>query len=486
MSSDEELIAENARLAARVEALEAQLAAKPPIDRATLYRLTDAAPWGVLSINTEGRIDRANTPMQRWLRAPAPAEGEPWAQSVAPDLANLLAPAIAAALRGERSQFEQAVPDLAGDRRDVRLTIDPRGPSPDAVTGAVVALYDLTETLAQDRAARENEARLAHLNAVIPCVIYIHDVSVGVPVRAGGQGGAILGYDAGEVAAGGEDLRNRMVHPDDVAAFQARLGELGRLPDGEVRELEFRALRKAGGYRWVLDRCAVFERDASGRVTKTISAAIDIDDRKRSDARRSLLINELNHRVKNTLAAVQSIARQTLTSRSTPEQALERFTSRLVALSAAHDVLTRESWEGAGLREVLQGALRPFETRADERIHAEGPDIRLGAKTVLGLSMALHELATNAVKYGALSVEGGHVDLTWSLMDGAPPRAELIWRERGGPAVAPPSHSGFGVRLLSRGLRGELGGAAVLDYRPEGLVCRIEIHLDPGHEIAFG
>src|SRR5690606_33704244 len=158
-----------------------------------------------------------------------------------------------------------------------------------------------------------------------------------------------------------------------------------------------------GAFRWILDRAVAFERDETGQVIKTLCTAIDIDERKRADERRILLINELNHRVKNTLAAVQSIARQTLRAGRPPEQALELFTARLVALSGAHNVLTRENWEGAGLREIVAGALDPFGAQGEGRLEASGPDVRLSARSALALAMALHELATNAAKYGALS-----------------------------------------------------------------------------------
>jgi PAS domain S-box-containing protein len=351
---------------------------------------------------------------------------------------------------------------------------------PLGVTGGVVTVYDLTETHALDRTIRENEARLARINAVTPSVIYLFDVQSGAITWVGGRAGSVLGYrdsDFGPSEADGtQPAAGRIVHPDDRPRLAKRLMDLNGLPDGEVIELEFRARRREGGYRWVLDRATAFERDSGGQLTKTLSAAIDIDERKRAEERRSLLIHELNHRVKNTLSSVQSIARQTLRSGRSPDEITEMFTARLVSLSAAHDVLTRENWEGAGLREIMRVALSPFD---ETRIVTSGPDVRLGARAALALGMALHELATNAAKYGALSVETGRVDLTWRA-----PRKEagrtldLEWRERGGPTVEAPRRRGFGSRLLTQGVRQDLNGAADLTFAPDGVVCRITAPLD--------
>jgi two-component sensor histidine kinase len=192
-----------------------------------------------------------------------------------------------------------------------------------------------------------------------------------------------------------------------------------------------------------------------------------------------MLINELNHRVKNTLASVQSIARQTLSAGRPAPETIEIFTDRLVALSAAHDVLTRENWEGADLREIASGALRPFEVHGDGRLVVRGPDVRLSARAVVALAMALHELATNAVKYGALSTDAGEVRLAWDVARaGAGGRLELEWRERHGPPVQAPRVRGFGSRLLTQGLPAELDGVAELEFAPEGVTCRISAPLE--------
>lgn len=199
-------------------------------------------------------------------------------------------------------------------------------------------------------------------------------------------------------------------------------------------------------------------RDSSGAVIGLVGVSIDITDRKRIEDRLHLMVNELNHRVKNTLATVQAIASQTLRgSDATIRRTLE---GRLMALAAAHDVLTRESWEGASLDDVVSGALAPFGSLEGGRIQVSGPLLRLWPRAALALAMGLHELSTNALKYGALSAGSGQVEIRWEVTQGASAQLRLAWTERGGPPVAVPAKRGFGTRLVERSLAQDLGGVA--------------------------
>jgi PAS domain S-box-containing protein len=475
LPTSDDLMAENARLAARVAELEAQMG-RAPIDRPSLYRMTDAAPWGALVINREGSLDYANPAFQRWLLKPAPATEAPVEEALLPALMDDLREPMLKAFEGEQTIFELTLADRDGDVRHVRIQTAPRAAGNFGVTGCVISLYDLTDTEALNRAAQKNQEQLERVNAVSPSANYLFDFEAGLPIWVGGNTEAVYGHSVQELIDGGGELIRALIHPEDFHNVGARLAYLAGRPDGEVAEFELRVLRPDGTYRWILDRAVVFERSASGRIVKTLSAAIDIDERKRAEERRTLLINELNHRVKNTLAAVQSIARQTLRSDRDPKEMTDVFTARLVSLSGAHDVLTRENWEGAGLREVVQTALAPFD---ETRIEAAGPELRLGARAALALGMALHELATNATKYGALSGDSGLVKLRWRArsQDGGP-TLELEWREVGGPPVSPPRRRGFGSRLLTQGVRSDLNGAAELIFAPDGLVCRISAPLE--------
>jgi two-component sensor histidine kinase len=183
----------------------------------------------------------------------------------------------------------------------------------------------------------------------------------------------------------------------------------------------------------------------------------------------------LNHRVKNTLATVQSIASQTLRTADTTQDARDALETRLLALSRAHDVLTRESWEGADLTEVVSRALEPYQILGESRLHVQGPRVRLTPRMALALAMALHELATNAVKYGALSNKSGTVAIAWSVSNGAtPPRLSLSWTEAGGPPVAPPGRRGFGSRLIERSLAQDLDGRVEIAFAATGVVCTVD------------
>jgi two-component sensor histidine kinase len=204
----------------------------------------------------------------------------------------------------------------------------------------------------------------------------------------------------------------------------------------------------------------------------------DITEQRRAHERQALLMNELNHRVKNTLAAVQAIVAQGLRGAGVADEVRDGIESRLIALSRSHDLLTRERWQSASLADLVGLALEPYRSNAGQqpRYSLQGPQVRLRPNPVLALGMAFHELATNAAKYGALSMAGGHVEVSWSLVPSAPDqRLHLRWRECGGPPVQPPQRKGFGSRLLERGLAQELDGAVHLDYTPGGLVCEIEM-----------
>jgi two-component sensor histidine kinase len=196
---------------------------------------------------------------------------------------------------------------------------------------------------------------------------------------------------------------------------------------------------------------------------------------KRAVEHQRLLIDELNHRVKNTLATVQSISTQTLRTAETADEARNALEMRLLALSRAHDVLTRESWEGANLTEVVARALEPYQVHGENRLHLKGPQVRLTPRMALALAMALHELATNAVKYGALSNKSGTIDVFWAVQNGAaPPRLNLQWSEAGGPPVTVPHRRGFGSRLIERSLAQDLDGEVEIAFAPTGLVCIVD------------
>ena len=250
--------------------------------------------------------------------------------------------------------------------------------------------------------------------------------------------------------------------------------------NGEPWEDTFQIRSKDGDYRWFLSR-ALPIRDTDGRIIRWFGTNTDVTDRIKADEQRILLVNELNHRVKNTLATVQSLAMQTMRNTERSADARELFESRLAALSRAHDVLTVESWEGAELRQTASRALEPF-TAKESRVSIDGPDVWLTPKQALAISMTLHELATNATKYGALSNDAGTVQVNWvvAAFDGSG-ELKLTWTEQGGPPVSPPTRKGFGTRLIQRNLAHDLGGEATIDYLPQGVVSVIRSPIENTH-----
>jgi PAS domain S-box-containing protein len=228
----------------------------------------------------------------------------------------------------------------------------------------------------------------------------------------------------------------------------------------------------AGGIRWILWRNHALEFDGEGRWQVAQSTGIDITGRRQLEEQLQLLVGELNHRVKNTLMVVQAMAHQSFRGAGLAAQPVAKFNDRLAALSGAHDALSRTNWTGASLAEIVRQGLLIC-ARDDMRLHVAGPDVMLPSSATVSLVMVLHELATNAMKYGALSVVTGNVSVLWEMKDNGD--VTIDWRESGGPEVRKPSRKGFGSRLVSDAVPRQLGGTVSLDYHPAGLRCRITV-----------
>lgn len=249
-------------------------------------------------------------------------------------------------------------------------------------------------------------------------------------------------------------------------------------------ELEHRVRQADGAIGWTLSR-AIPVLGPDGEIVEWFGMATDVTERRRKDDHLRLVVNELNHRVKNNLAMVQSIAMQTFRRADDIDQAATQFSARLVALARANDLLTGERRTGVDLRGVLLEAVGSH-SDDPERLVLNGEDVEISAKSALALTLAAHELATNAVKYGAWSNAAGVVTVRWTahrLDKGL--RLSLEWVERGGPTVSPPTRRGFGSRLIERGLSAELNGEVRLAFEPEGLVCRIEANIGDEDEMTI-
>lgn len=264
------------------------------------------------------------------------------------------------------------------------------------------------------------------------------------------------------------------VHPDDRERREAAVR--AAIEEGKDYNIDYRVIWPNGQIRWINVRGRL-AYDESGMPERMAGVSLDVTHRTLANEHQRMLIDELNHRVKNTLAIIQSIAVQTFKAEDgngAPPEQRELFESRLMALAKAHDVLTRANWEGARLRDVVFEVIAVHSGGDDDAFEVRGQDARLTPKMALSLSMALHELCTNATKYGALSVPDGRVSIFWTVEKIDAGRClRLEWREEGGPPVATPSRKGFGSRLIERQLARELRGEVTLTFAPKGVTCSI-------------
>ena len=262
----------------------------------------------------------------------------------------------------------------------------------------------------------------------------------------------------------------------DVEQTERRLREA--LASGDDYFGEYR-VRNVEPPRWLVSRGRVIERDAEGRPVLVFGVNYDISERKSAEERQRLLLRELNHRVKNTLATVQALASQTVRHARNPEEFLEAFSSRLQALGLAHGLLSDHEWRGIGIGELVRREVKPFDDTDSPRIVITGDDVLLSPDQALGLGLILHELASNAMKYGSLSVPAGIVRLAWRV-EGRHQKRRLVldWKESGGPAVTPPDREGFGSILIRRSLAKVLSSQVKHDFAPDGVIAEISMPLD--------
>jgi PAS domain S-box-containing protein len=377
---------------------------------------------------------------------------------------------------------ERIVEHADGTTLIVSVSIDPLRNAKGELVGAVNCFLDITARKRADAAlecsrlhALEQEQRLAATYE--HAAIGISEVDPdGRFLRVNEAICAITGYSRKELLAG---RLFRYTHPDDAdpdrEGFRKQVaGEL------EFYSVEKRFVRRDGRVIWLSVR-SVPVRDADNRLQYVVRVVQDVTEHKASERRQKLLMDELNHRVKNTLATVQSLASQTARAAHTPAAFRERFEGRLIALSKAHDQLTMHHWESVDLRALLSGSLAPYAGPNPERVLLRGEDVVLRPRAVLTLAMAFHELATNAAKYGALSVPAGRIEIQWQPVRAADQRRSFLridWIEQGGPPVTDSRQRGFGSRLIEGSIAAELSGSARLTFEPEGLRCEIAFPLE--------
>lgn len=276
----------------------------------------------------------------------------------------------------------------------------------------------------------------------------------------------LIGAERTSAPTDGDAIYSRFIHPDDIVRALQEARE-GLANDGRYL-VEARVIRRDDGRQRWMQSAGVMVKNRAGDPLRVIGVLRDITDAKAAEDHREVLLAELDHRVKNVLAAVQSLAAQSARRTTSVEGFLAAFAGRLKAMASAHELLTATRWRGASLAHIAAaelGGLAPGQARW------EGPGVALTPRAANAASLALHELATNAVKYGALSVETGRIEVTWALTpDGG---FVLDWAESGGPRVSTPEHRGFGSTLLEQVTGRELGGTVSIDYRADGLRAKV-------------
>jgi PAS domain S-box-containing protein len=375
--------------------------------------------------------------------------------------------------RAEPIEKEYLRPD--GSRVPVRLTIIRVEGEPDT---PIVFVQDLTADRLASSRERDIQKRLEIALSAAHQGVWDYDLVTGEMVYDA-RAKQIYGFPPDQPVT--FDMVRDATPPEDLSHT---LAQFERAIDPKTRDrssYEYRIVRPDGTICWALAHGeAVFEGEGEdARAVRYAGTIQDISARKAAERHQQILIAELNHRVKNMLAIVQAVAHQTF--KQVGGDAADTFYGRLSALSAAHTILTRQSWEAADVGEIASAVLRPHSGHED-RIRLSGEaQVRVPPQMAVNLAMALHELATNAAKYGALSSRKGRVDVSWSVAH-SEPVLHINWRERDGPAVKPPERVGFGTRMIQRVLASELGGKVKLDFNPGGLECAIEAPLNAGPE----
>ncbi len=370
---------------------------------------------------------------------------------------------------------ERMIERSDGSRMVVSVNIDPLRDAKGNVLGAVSCFLDITERKRMDAALEQSRLRALEREQLLAAT-YEH-AAIGISEVA--PDGRFLRVNEAICTIAGmtreQHLQTKLfdyTHSDDADADREAFRKQveGKL---EFYSVEKRLKRRDGRIVWLSVRSSPV-RDDDGHLLYVVRVVQEITERKASERRQKLLIDELNHRVKNTLATVQSLASQSARGAATPAAFREGFEGRLIALSKAHDQLTVHHWESAEMRELLSGSLAPY--AGAERVTLRGEDLVLRPRAVLTLAMVFHELTTNAAKYGALSAPGGSIDIRWQPVrgkDGDGTMLQIEWIEQGGPPVVAPKRRGFGSKLIEGSVAAEHGGSARLTFDPAGLRCEI-------------
>ncbi len=386
----------------------------------------------------------------------------------------LLARLAAWRLSSSAALLEEAADRIGSERQVVAASSRVR--EYDSALAAFAVASDKIRRRAQEReqaetALRQSELRWRSIAETLPNLVWT-DLPDGQCDWLSSQWGKYTGIPEQELL--GLNWVERVIHPDDRErtrkCWQAACEDRGEY------DLEYRIRRHDGQYRWFKTR-GVPLRDESGKIIYWFGTCTDIEDIRSAEEREQVLMREVNHRAKNMLALVQAIARQT--AFKNPQEFISRFEARLHALSASQDLLVKSGWKDVSLGSLIRTQLAHFADILDRRILLSGPDLKIKAAAAQSLGMILHELSTNAAKYGALSVPNGRVTVDWSIqkLNGGQPEFHMGWMEREGPTVMPPTNRGFGATVLEGFARMSLKASTHIEFAPRGLAWNLRCAL---------
>ncbi|GJE19040.1 sensor histidine kinase [Methylobacterium marchantiae] len=363
----------------------------------------------------------------------------------------------------------------ASDGIEIRISargqaIGAIGARPAIVVGV---LQDVTKRVEARDAQRESEERLRIATSLAELGIFEWHMLDDQAVWENERMFAIFGRAPEEGALGKREFLSTVLHPDDRAAFRSAISTA--LREDSTLQASGRIRRaQDGGWR-IIDMAGRFESDARGRLPRRLIGVVaDVTERRVAEERQALLIRELHHRVKNTLATVQAIVGSTARTASSIESFYEAFVGRIMSLAHTHSVLTEDTWQTASLRKLIENELRPYGDAGQDvpgtgRVTLDGPPVDLASEIAVPIGMAIHELTTNAAKHGALSTQEGRVAISWRLSeDSTGMMLHLDWSEFDGPPVRPPTRQGFGSRLLQRVLTAQVRAEIAASYPTEG------------------
>lgn len=475
--------------------LERVRASKALAHREALYRhVVEAQTELLCRWKPDTTLTFVNDAYQRMFAGDSGAEltGRKWIDFVSEETRDFKQSMIETALQAGPNvgvnTYENLIIDHAGRRRWMQWRDRPVFDDSGRLVEVQSAGRDITERVEAENALKLSEERFHVVASATTDVIWDWDLVHDHIWWSEGMT-QLFGHTLEEQSSKIDWWAN-LVHPEDRSRVSASLNRIRRSDDDVHWSEEYRLRRADGSYAIVHDRGDIL-RDSQGKPIRMVGGITDITEKKAAERRQKLMMQELDHRVKNNLATVLSIAESTFRVSDSLDQFAESFTGRIRALARMHALLAYSRWEGISLRQLMERTLEAYAMNQDSTVTIEGEDIELSPTAAPVLCMAVHELATNAAKYGSLSVPGGRVAAHWRIEEvnvdnqGPVPTFFLEWRESDGPAVEAPSRRGLGSDLIEGAVNYELNGTVEMRFHTEGLACTLQAPLDsiiPEHE----